>query len=366
MYSFQGIIVKLIYTVAVAVFDPIFFVIVYITYFLYKKNVGIEKHILSFSQESAFDKVIEATLYGIMIGILGSISMKWIGIPLEFTKTSLLLLPIAILMSLKNPRFACFSYATAILGIIKIVLIPQLNFDIPGMITLVGMLHLMEAVLVYTTGADGSIPIIIRRNGEHVGAYIMQKYWAVPMALMINTITFYPMCGLLGFGSIAVTSTPEKKAKKIGLALGIYATTILIGAIIVTKHSGVQLLIVILVPLLHELIYFIDRYLENNKKPIYVLPEKGVRVLEVVYNSPAYKMGIQRGDVIIKLNNIEIESITHYYRLIKREHNKVWLNILSINGQSKILEYEDYSQGITELGIVLLPKYSLCLYKIIE
>ena len=156
---------RLVYTIASAVLDPIFFIMVYVTHLFYKKNVHLEKQMLTFSQSTAQNKTIDAVLHGMITGLLGSRFMQIVGLPLDITKGTLLLLPIAILLSLRNPRFACFSYAAPILGITSL-LIPNLRFDIPGMISLVASLHFMEAILVYVTGARGSIPVVVRHRGD--------------------------------------------------------------------------------------------------------------------------------------------------------------------------------------------------------
>ena len=177
--------------------------------------------IIPFIQKTAQNRVIDAILHGIIIGLLGSWFIHLLGLPLEVTKACIVLLPIALLLSLKNPRFACFSYATPILGIISLF-IPKFELDIPGLISLVGSLHLMEAVLVYLTGAQDSVPVMVKQKGSYVGAYIMQKYWPIPIALKIPLQGFAPLCGILGFGSIAITTTPKNKARKMGLLIGIY------------------------------------------------------------------------------------------------------------------------------------------------
>lgn len=349
---------KLVTTIALAVLDPIFFIMVYVTYLFYKKNVQLEKSMLTFAQTTPQKKVVDATLEGIVIGILGSWLMKIIGLPLEITKASLLLIPTALLLSLKNPRFACFSYAVPIVGMVSLF-IPRVQFDILGMMSLVGNLHLMEAVLVYIVGAKGSIPVMVRLRGDYVGGYSMQKYWPIPIALFTIGGGFAPLCGILGFGSMAITTTPEKKAKKMGLLIGLYAIAILIGARVVHIYPAYKLLALLLMPLLHEVVYYLDYHFESNQSPIYTIPYNGIRVLDVKHDSYGYEMGIKRGDIIDQINNYSIKHAPDYYKILKQGHPKISLRVSRLNGKKEVLQCRAKGPAITELGIVPLPTYSV-------
>ena len=349
---------ELVTTIASAMFDPIFFIMVYVTYLFYKKNVQLEKSMLTFAQTTAKKKVTHATLEGIITGLLGSWLMKAAGIPLEITSASLLLIPAALLLSLKNPRFACFSYAAPIVGVVSLF-IPTVRFDIVGIVSLVGSLHLMESLLIYLVGAKESIPVMVRLQGDYVGGYTMQKYWPIPIALLTTAEGLVPLCGILGFGSIAVTTTPEKKAKKMGLLIGLYALVILAGARIAHRYPSYKLLALIIMPLLHEIIYYLDRHFETNKPPIYTAPPKGIRVLDVKHYSYGHEMGIQRGDIIHQINNYNIENAPDYYKILKQGHHKIRLRVSRLNGNKEVLECQAKGLVITELGIVPLPTYSV-------
>ena len=354
---------ELVTTIASAVFDPIFFIMIYVTYLFYKKNIQLEKRMLTFAQTTPQNKVVDATLHGIITGLLGSWLIKEIGLPLEITKASLFLIPIALLLSLKNPRFACFSYAAPIVGVTSLF-ISRLGFDIPGMISLVGGLHFMEAVLVYLTGAKGSIPVMMRLQGDYVGAYTMQKYWPIPIALLTKTQGLTPLCGILGFGSIAITTTPEKKAKKMGLLIGLYAIVLLVGARVAYIYPSYKLLILLLMPLLHEITYYLDHHFETSKPPIYTTPSQGIRVLDIKHGSYGQKMGIKRGDIIYQINNYNITNAQDYYKILKEGHHKIRLKVSHLNGNQEVLQCRATGPIITELGIVPLPAYSIIIQTI--
>lgn len=95
-----------------------------------------------------------------------------------------------------NPRFICFSYSGAALGIISLILLnmakllnmPQLNFvniDIPALMSMVAILHLVEGILVMIDGDRGYVPVFTNRDDKIIGGFVLQRYWILPIAFML-------------------------------------------------------------------------------------------------------------------------------------------------------------------------------------
>ena len=91
---------------------------------------------------------------------------------------------LAVLLMLINPRFLCFSYAGGLLALFSLFTgYPKLN--IPALMGLVAVLHLVESALILASGHSGSLPVYVRnRFGRVVGAFNLQKFWPVPLAII--------------------------------------------------------------------------------------------------------------------------------------------------------------------------------------
>src|SRR5690606_32464385 len=98
-----------------------------------------------------------AVLYGALGGVMATAIFILLGISLNEVGIWPLWI-LALLLMLIHPRFLCFSYGAGILALSHLIFgLPDL--DIPALMALVAILHLVEAVLIHLVGAAGATPI---------------------------------------------------------------------------------------------------------------------------------------------------------------------------------------------------------------
>lgn len=407
MHYFLQVVYTTMQAISFAVFQPWFFIILYLMYWMYKKNQEIEVQSVFLVKTKVYEKMVQPTLSGILVGIGLSIILIYFGIPMHFSAHMAFLLPIALLLALFNFRYLCFSYAGGILGIISLIfrgqkiftyVVPNINLDIPSIIALVGVLHLMEAWLVFLEGAADSIPIVIQKDNKVAAAYMMQRFWPLPFTLLIMdfvtavpqqglietpnwwpvlkniiespspaTILIYsviPITAVLGYGDIAVSTEPEKKSRKTAILLVFYSLTLIIIAIMSPQRLWLQFLGVILMPLLHEVLIVGSQRKERLSEPLYTYPDKGVRIHELKPEGVAEKIGMKRGDIIVKINGIEIENDRHMQAILNNYYTFLWFDVISVYGEKKYFEYKAYPDGINDIGIIPLMKYHIRVYRL--
>lgn len=76
-------------------------------------------------------------------------------------------------------------------------------------------------------------------------------------------------------------------------------------------------------------------------------------ILEVTPNSPAYEVGLKRGDKIIEVNGQNIKSEGDIFKAARENLFKVSLKIKNNSGQ--VFEY-DIKPRNKRLGLLLVPK----------
>ena len=76
-------------------------------------------------------------------------------------------------------------------------------------------------------------------------------------------------------------------------------------------------------------------------------------ILEVTPNSPAYEVGVKRGDKIIEVNGEKIKSEVDIFNAIKESIFKISIKIKNNSGQ--VLEYNIQPRNKI-LGVLLVPK----------
>lgn len=389
-----------------ALFSLTFVFVTAILYMLYHRSK--QKALTSLTPFS-YDPmgiILKVIVQGILAGILGSIIIVVLGLPLRISPYFVLLLPIAIFLSFFNMRYLCFSYSAGILGIMTILLsfldsqgmhVPVLELNPSGLIALVGVLHLMESLLIAISGGDETIPVVIKKDGVIGVGYILQKYWPLPIALLILSplmdtenvqyglrmhkwwplleskvfaqgfmYGLMPLTAMVGYGDFAVSSLPKEKSRATAIRLFIYSLGLILLSLLSVNTLWLQFTGLILMPVAHEFLIIMDQKRETKKPPLLTVPKKGVRVVKVLDDSHAGKMGLHPGDIIKKINNIEVLHYRQMEAILKEYYTFMWVEIEDVKGGRKTLEYTAFPDGVDKLGIVHLPRQPHLVYRVEE
>ena len=387
-------------SIARAVFNLTFIIVLFIVYFLIKKIQLANVYSLE-NAKAPLVHLLEVALQGTIVGVLGSFIIILIGLPIHFTMYLALLLPISLLLSLINIRYICFSYSASIIGLLALILngqtifnitLPDLQINITGLIALVGILHMMESLLIFFSGANDQIPIISKKNNQIIQGHIMQKYWPIPIALLfvasgtasggvIQMPDWWPLLkspeyigmpiyyglmslvGALGYSSVTFTEEPQVRSKKIAKMLFSYSLLILSIAILAKDKIWLHLLGLLIMAFMHEGIIVYERWQESVKKPIYTLPQKGIRIMYTHEGGIGEEIGLQTGDIIKKVNDIEIADKAHFREVMAKRFTYLWIEIQNLKNEIKVIEYKAYPNGIDNLGIKILPSNPKILFK---
>jgi len=394
-------------TVAYAVVSPTFSIMLLILGIVfYRKNKKVtvmQKMIIGNSIDSAFELTISQIVLGILAGAFGSLCLSSLGISFYKNSAIYLMFIISIILMNFNSRFICFSYSGAVLGIMTIInrvisdlfkISPLSLFDINivSLMSLVGVLHIVEGLLVIGDGSRGSIPVIANKNDSIIGGFILKRYWALPIAIfiMINNSTtgtfnsyssinipnwwplikgtinfnilkssmlyFLPIYAVIGYRSITFTKTKRKKSILSGSMILIYGIVLILVSQLARIDFILKIAVIIFAPLAHELMVRIDMFIELNGEAKFVSREDGIMILDVAPNSLAYEMGMETGDLIVEINDKKIEFEKEVVDIIKQFPNLVCFKIKKHTGEL----VEVSSNKVTsnkKLGAVLVPRY---------
>ncbi len=116
---------------------------------------------------------------------MGSIVMVAVGVTLDNTGI-LYVWMIAIVLMLINPRYMCFSYAGGLLALASLAFgFPRI--DVPALMAIVAILHLVESVLIFLNGCKHSIPVFMEdKTHGVVGAFNLVRFW--PILIIMTAI----------------------------------------------------------------------------------------------------------------------------------------------------------------------------------
>ena len=218
------------------------------------------------------------------------------------------------------------------------------------MIYVVGMLHVIEGILTLLFGGKNSYPIMAYKGELTAGGYEASEKWLIPLLFFwVNGIYLPVIAGIL-YNNESFVLSPREKAKKMGGLISGFGILVMCMAKLV-EEGGISLSLgIISMPVLHELLFEIDTYIEEGKLK-YPLPETGIRVMEILEKNT---LGISRGDIIRKINELEVKREEDYIRAIGQE-GKILVELQKMTGEQ--VEILCTGAELKAMKLVFLPPY---------
>ncbi|KPU26983.1 hypothetical protein TR13x_07625 [Caloranaerobacter sp. TR13] len=368
-------------------FNPIYWGIIVLLYFQYKKIGKMEKNILGINKKSNRMRVFSSMVKGTLGGILGSLIIILLGVTIQANDFKYIFL-LAVILMLTHPRFICFSYAGGIISLSYLLFgYPRVN--VSSIMAIVGILHLIESFLILVDGDSTKIPIFVERNKKIVGGFNMMRFWPIPFIVLltvgemvssngVNMPNWWPlfkpenvslnadniiymMIGVvaaLGYGDMAITDYPENKVKESSRNLFIYSILLIILSVVSTYIYVFKYIAALFGTLAHEGLIQIGRSKEKSGKAKFECPEFGVKILDVMPDGIAEKIGLKSGDIITSVNGNRVNSKDEIEYILSNYPTYIWIEYIDRNGEYQTKEYMDYKYGIRKLGILTIPRYS--------
>lgn len=365
-----------------------------------KKSAVMEKMILGKNSISAFELTISQIVMGIIGGVLASIALTFLGVTFFDFSNIFIIFIISIGLMFFNPKLVCFSYSGAILGLISSMMyflslalekpgINILKIDVASLIALVAVMHMVEGILVFFDGKRGAIPVFSGRDKKIIGGFAYKRQWILPMILLLMvqatqglsgqggvevpqwwplvnhrknvelfltvTIGALPIFAGLNYSTITFTKSKEKKPRFSGAIIFGYGAFLILLSALGDINPIMDVALLLIMPISHEFMLYIDRNSEKQGKVKYFSTEEGVCVLEVAPNSAAKKLGLKVGDLILEVNNVKVDRDEVVYNALERTPNSISFKVKRNNGEVKELLGKNIPAD-EKLGFIIVPR----------
>jgi hypothetical protein len=370
------------------VMNPLFWLVIYLVQRQYQRINNLEKKMFGTGFSSVKGQVGRSLIYGLLCGIAGSYILTFVGVSLSGAAVHWVW-PVAIFLMLINPRFMCFAYAGGLVSISSLLFgFPQV--EIPQLMALVAVLHIIESILIWFTGHRDPSPVILKKpDGELVGGFNLQKFWPIPVVVMWSLLmddpgqisellvmpqwwpvlqpqtiagpgqelvfSMLPVVAALGYSDLALTCHPREKAKKSAVFLAIYSTVLLLVAIAASFYEQLLFVAALLAPLGHELVVYFGGRRELTGVPIFIPPAEGMMVLTTAPGSGAHGLGLKNGEIILRLGEFTINSNREL--MLAAEEREYPQEMLTIIREGEKWQYKTYPQVAAKdvAGIISVP-----------
>jgi len=374
---------------------PLFYVAILLVFLQYRRQNLMERRMFGVRTSVLGEGMIHSLAYGLAGGIIATLLFTVLGVVLSPVDLIYVWI-VALVFALFNARFICFAYAGGFLSLVSLMLnaLPELNvapawvlsvyndlrgLNVGGLMALVGILHLIEALLIRWNGAKGAMPVFVSgKRGSLIGGFILQKFWVVPMATFVYVggdsglqapawwpllsfgtlgagILIAPMPAVLGFSSVALSKTPEKKASSMSKYLMAYSVLLMLLAVAASYVPAILWVAALFCIVVHELLILWEVTAEPNAHPIYVRSNRGLKILAVLPQGPAQQMGLKSGETIMKVNGNPVSTPYDLHFAINQNPAYAKLELLTPEGEVRFASTPIYMGDHHQLGIVLVP-----------
>lgn len=375
MEVFLGLLPSIFISFLAILLDLKFWLVVLLVFYLHRRQANLKETLFGARDQMPWYNTTLSLFVGLAGGLLCSIMMMVFGITITGSGILYLWL-IAMGLFLISPRYLCFSYAGGLLSLCSLLFgVPKIN--VPQMMALVAVLHMVESLLILTTGHLGAVPVYTRNSrGELVGGFNLQRFWPLPIVALtvsgmnmpdwwplvtpdaagVDDLLFMalPILAAMGYSDIAVANDPRQKSRYSAGILGVYSITLLLLCVLASRHPQLSVLPALFGPLAHEFTIVWGQRRELEGKPVYVHPSNGVMVLDVVKGSAAKKLGLTTRDIILSVNGMEVND--KYQLKEAAAIHSWWTELEYIEGASGKMKKDFIRKKVGEpLGLILVP-----------
>ncbi|WP_373457748.1 PDZ domain-containing protein [Paenibacillus wynnii] len=368
--------------------QPYYYIALIFIALYYRRQVVLERKLVHVKLHSWGTETWRTVWTGLVMGLVVSIAAVLLGVSLSSTAVVIIWV-VTLLLLLIRVRYLCFAYSIGLIGIIQFVVsfVPEgqsigwladvvtavREMDVPALLVLAALLHLAEALLVRWQGAKLASPLFLEgKRGKVVGGYQLQAFWPLPLFLLIpagagiGELPWHPLLGgglglvslpvIIGFGEMTQGMLPRRKAARTSGRLLLYSIVLLGLSLLAAWWSPLTLLAALAAVTLHEGLIWLSALEERTTSPIFVHPQRGLKILAVLPESPAQELGILPGEVLLKVNGTLLTRKAQLHEALRMNPAFCKLEVQNAEGESKYMQRPIYDGDHHQLGIILAPE----------
>lgn len=393
---------NLLFSIGLFFIQPTFIVGILLAWFSRNRRVSYARGQLRTSIYKDSYELKRFFLWGLIPGLVISLISVFAGLPI--TLDFILVYQLVTILFLGvgyrfiHPIFTFSASGLAILGLVLLdidienyIALPEnwfspieegisIGFQLNQIILIFSLLLLLSTILTLQTGDLARFtPYFLKtKRGKLVARYRMTPFWLVPVLFVTpgegfgalfdwwpvfsignQTFSFFLLPVLIGFRYTVQAQLPSQAKERllkefVWLAgLGILAFSATFWRIEIAP-IGLGFLFIG-----GFLVLYRHRKREQKWTFEFGPAEQGLRVVSVRPNSPAEKMDLDIGDVILKCNEFELSSSNGFYEALSSNRSYCKLRIRRKDGELVLAETSLYDNDPHDLGIVTLEDIEL-------
>ncbi|CAM3888934.1 PDZ domain-containing protein [Alkalicoccus chagannorensis] len=324
--------------------------------------------------------------FGLGAGAAASILLVGTGVTLS--SALLLMMTVIWLLQLPFRRLRAFSFTVT--TSVVILILPMLpgggtgtvwlddqlallqETDLFSLGVLLVTLLFLETVLLAMDGARHPSPSLTRSpRGKVVGEQLLRRMWIMP------AFALYPVGGMSGTGAWPLLEAGGFGFVLLPLVLGIDAsvrgdtplsakrrltgrmTLLLLSAgVLLAAGWFYPIVVLVLAGVVlagRELLFSMFESGERTRAGVYVPRNKGLVLMGIIPGTTAEKLGMETGEVVLRVNGKFIRTQRDFYRIMQEQATYVKLEVLDYQGEKRMLQASRYEHDHYLAGCLFLP-----------
>ncbi len=372
-------------------------VVVFMTVFRFGQFDALKR----ISIRKAGEITVEMLVQGLVIGLVFSGFVVFLGLPMVFSEYLYFLLPMSFIIGFYHVRFTSLIYAATMMSIIGLFLnggqigtieIPDIAFSVSGIALVTGGLMVLIAVVLAVTGTNHLQPIVATKDHHVVLGFAQQRIWAVPLVLLVavgqliagenvpmpgwwpmlhladlipseTSMFVLPLLFVLNHGSISFGYTPKRHIRLQVLLQASAGVTLLVVGLVGDMVGGMDILIVMVMLVTGIVPEILWNYLEGDTRFLYKMDHKGVYIGRVGGGTLAKSLGFLPGDRITQVDGHNIEDLKDLEVLYRDSGVQRVLSVERVEEGTLTIDVQGFDIIELEFGLGLLPHHVSRIYE---
>lgn len=239
---------------------------------------------------------------------------------------------------------------------------------------LLGLTLAAEGYLIFKSGYLRTSPNVISSSrGLPIGNHIANRTWMLPLFLLIpggplqaiipwwpvfdfggQSFTLILLPFFTGFHQRVQGSLPKESIQITAKRITWLGAIIFAIALISIWWEPLSYFAVIAAIVCRELLSIRQRMNDDSASFYFSKRDHGLMILGVLPGSPADKIGLEVGELIMKTNGTSVNTVDEFYRALQKNRAFCKLELVSLNGEIRFAQRALYEGEHHELGILFV------------
>lgn len=369
--------------------NPVFYLLVVGLFLFSAQRVRRERRSFNVKAYGMFNTIFRSIAPSLLMGLLGSALLVGIGAALPTGVTVLISCMYLLIMLTGQLRFLSPAIAVG-LGLIATWLFPDLQTantrlnlwideirgaDLYSVAVFLAAGTLIEALLVAGWGARQTSPRQINsRRGSKVGAHEAGELWIVPLFLLVPSAGPFDASGWwpviaggasfglalfpvgVGLSQLITHTLPELAVRETArwLLLSAGVTTALVGAAFLLRLEVLAVCAGLFACIFRLTLIWYHHHLRETRPFYFILPRRGLRVIDVLPNSLADRLGIRPGERILRVNDQEVDNEYAFYQALQTHAAYCKIEVIDRFGEPRFAKGSIHQDDDYKIGLLFL------------